>query len=1122
MLRTPLAPLHENRLRRAAGALGSRSAAAARSLCSRPLRLDPALERTVSRFRAEQLGAKAGTAGLVDEFSKLQARRVKRVLLLCSDYDSYTFEEDGDLSEVVYHEYVQLNLRTPPVIERVASADKALTRLRESEFDLIVTLLKNASSFAAQATKLAPSVPIAMLAMSSTELSTLDPRVDHSQRVNVNKRLMWETGKTGENGTAIGTSSGLDDAWIWPFLWQGNTSIFTGMFKAVEDRLNAAVDTSMGVQVILLVEDSVKFYSSYLPVLYGELLKQMTSVEKETMSAKEKLMRMYSRPKVMLCTNYEEALDIYDRYSNNIIGVISDAGFPRNGLHDEVAGLSLARKILDERPDLPLLLQSASPSDSAVAKSAAELGASYACKQSASLLQTLRQFLTDDMMFGRLRFQDGKTGKVLGEVSTVTELLRTWEALPLTSVAYHARNCHLSKWFLARGEYELAARFRKSVYPNDFIDGSGHERPDWLRNWILSETRAHRNKLASGVQNSAQNDLSLPILRLGSGAVGGKGRGFRFLNSLIENNGLATLMPEMTITVPRSYVLATGIFDQFMEENELTVPALTAADDDALRALFSDAALPETVTSELHRYLSSMTKPLAVRSSSLFEDAFLRPFAGVYETLFLPNASPSIETRVQELSHAIKMVFASTYSQEALKYSESTGNRGEEEKMAVILQEVVGTEQEGFFYPTIAGVANSVDFYPPPDGEGSHGCAQVALGLGDTVVDGVPSVLNFNLGTPHLASGPEEDKLRLRALDLTVGAQVRATTAASSPMVELPADYALLRTFPRECRAEMAPEAATAVPLMHDVHGEQVVFKPGYGEASSENLFTSNRSGAMKRFSLKELITSEVPLAKALSLMLRLSSIGLGCPVELEFALKLRRSPEARHELHILQVRPQVEVSRSNAARSLRFRYLPGEDHAAVCSSRALGHGAFDNICDIVYVSPDRFDSNQTGAIAAEIAELNSSLSADGRRFLLMAPGRWGSSDPSRGIPVSWKDIDRAGFIVETTIADKPNVPLSQGSHFFQNILSFGIGYATVDPPSNAEEVADYAFWDSLPSVSDGKYARHVQLPAPLEIVVDGVSRRGVVMKPNNPFDLYVGQVDAFMALQEEQFGTMG
>jgi len=439
-------------------------------------------------------------------------------------------------------------------------------------------------------------------------------------------------------------------------------------------------------------------------------------------------------------------------------------------------------------------------------------------------------------------------------------------------------------------------------------------------------------------------------------------------------------------------------------------------------------------------------------------------------------------------------------------------NRTEEEKMAVILQPLVGSPDADskYFYPTLAGVANSVDFYPLPHTSSIHGCVEIGLGLGAGVVDNNPAV-HFSLGDHHTLTGPT-DALPVTALDLS------AKPGSSELLVSLDdAASTALTTLPRPSDIELAPEAAMSVPLSMDVHGERVVFKQNYGDVVAGA--TQGASGPppeIRSTSLAQMIAGEVPLAKSLSFMLRLGQAGLGCPVEIEFALKARKAPGERHQLHLLQIRPQANFPPNTGE---RFGFLPSQEYAAVASSRALGHGRFEGICDVVYVSPDRFDKANTAAIAAEIGAINSQLQAEGRKYLLMAPGRWGSSDKMSGIPVGWHDIDSSAVIVETALDE--HVPVSQGSHFFQNIISFGLGFMTVDVSKSTSETADYSFWESLPPMpTNTQYARHVQLERPLEIVVDGQSRHGVVMKPGKAFDVYVSQVDAFMALAREQFSS--
>jgi len=580
---------------------------------------------------------------------------------------------------------------------------------------------------------------------------------------------------------------------------------------------------------------------------------------------------------------------------------------------------------------------------------------------------------------------------------------------------------------------------------------------------------------------------------------------------------LATVIPDLEVHVPRSFILATSVFDDFMVSNALMEPALNSTDDDAVGALFQSAELPSTVTSALKSFLQITDGPVAVRSSSLFEDAFMQPFAGIYTSRMLPNdPALSLDERLAQLEWAVKAVYASTYTEEAKSYAESMHNRTEEEKMAVILQPLVGSaDPEGrYFYPALAGVANSLDFYPLPHTQHSHGCAQVALGLGGSVVDGNPSV-HFSLGDPSRLTGPNPSTLPVTALDLTAS----PATDSDTIVTLLNATDAALTTLPRATDMELAPEAARTVPLTQDVHGETVVFKSSYGTVveGAEGSAGGGAPADPSPTTLAKILVGEVPLAKALSFLCRIGTAGLGCPVELEFALKLRQRPSERHQLHVLQIRPQAQVA---ARMSDRFNFLPSAEYAAVASTRALGHGRFEGITDVVYVSPDKFDADKTDAIASEIAAVNTVIAQEGRKYLLMGPGRWGSNDAQTGIPVGWKDIDNSAVIVETQLG--PLVPVSQGSHFFQNIISFGLGYMTVDPsdasgPQTAE-VADYAFFDSQPEVKHStRFVRHVRLETPLEIVVDGQSRHGVVMKAGKPFDVYVSQVDAFMALAQGQ-----
>ena len=778
-------------------------------------------------------------------------------------------------------------------------------------------------------------------------------------------------------------------------------------------------------------------------------------------------------------------------------------------------------------------------------------------------------------------------------------------------------------------------------------------------------------------------DASTPIVRLGTGSLGGKGRGFRFLHNLSDKFNMSTVIPDVELVVPRCFVLATSTFEDFMDDNELMKPALNASDDDELLGLYENAEFRPAVLSAMRTFLKNQTGPLAVRSSSLFEDAFMQPFAGIYKTVFLPNSEDSLDERLSQLSWAVKQVGAAPSALVALHARAPRPHRPSSFKEPPLLPTASAptrlrspprhgsTPRPSLTFnllyastfsnlrspprhrstprpsrprrgptprrrrtaprrrrwlsssspssapprtttstppspasptrststrcptrtPAVAPVPPPPTPPPPPlathapptspptrphppqplarstdcsrsplvvGSSAAHGCAQVGLGLGASVVDGAPAV-HFSLGDPSVLTGPELDTLPVTALDLS--AQPRDGGAHLVQLSGLASH--VLETVPRASAAVMAPEASRqlAASLTQDVHGEQVVFKRGFGDVVDDGATptgTPDAAAGLQSVPLKQMLSGEVsvgpdaraapappghcppvrpapplarhspvgcararaqvPLAKALSFLLRLGQAGLGCPVEIEFALKARKDAAERHQLHLLQIRPQATyVQRA----SDRFQFLPSADYAAVASTRALGHGRFEGITDVVYVSPERFDKGNTAAIAAEISKVNAALQKEGRKYLLMAPGRWGSADAASGIPVAWQDIDNSAFIVETVLDDA--TPVSQGSHFFQNIISFGLGYMTVDPSKQpSAEVAEYSFWDAQPAVasSTGDFVRHVRLDAPLEIVVDGQSRHGVVMKPGKPFDVYVGQVDAFMVLAQEQFNS--
>ncbi|KAG8458317.1 hypothetical protein KFE25_005164 [Diacronema lutheri] len=1100
----------------------ARTAAAplARALSStavRTVKLPPSLQSILNDFQKSKTLSRTSKSAP----ERMQVR-VSKVLLLCSDYDSYTFEEDGMLQELMHAEYATQNLRKPPTIDRVTSVEAAMEALRTTKYDMLISLLRaqgeslNLESFVEQVKKYDATgkIPILLLALNPSELLSLDSRVDESLRFNVDKRLTWEKGGVAR---AEGQDA-LRSTWLWPFLWQGNLSLFTAMFKAVEDRLNASADTATGSPVILLVEDNVNFYSMYLPMVYAELIKQSAALEDESMTQAERLNRMMSRPKVLLCTNFEEATDIYNRYKDATMAIITDVAFSRNGQWEAEAGLDFVKHVQATKPQLDIVVQSSEPS---MADRAASLGCKFLYKHSPSLALELNDFFRRTLLFGPLTFADAR-GADHGTATNITSLMRTYATLPDDVIDSVARTDLLSKWFRARAEPALAKHFKESRYPDDFAEYAAHgfsSEREWLRHWVVTSMFSLRNRLTGSVTDSKVSDDMTPIVRVGKGSLGGKGRGFRLLHNLMDNYDVRHALPGVEIKVPQCLILATDVFDRFVESNGLLTPSMAAEDDAQVERLFERAALPADALDALRVYAERVRKPVAVRSSSLFEDAFQQPFAGVYQSYMLHNAAPGLDERVATLASAVKKVYASVFSSEARRYAEASRLTVANEKMAVIVQQIAGKEHApGVYAPSLAGVANAIDFYPRPTTTTDDGSATIAAGFGASVVDGL-SALTWSLGDPAFAVGKPTN---FKILRLGTGA---AEIVGDASLEQLPigklGEAGLLKTL-------LGRSATPVVELQtRDAHGQKVVFTSRAAPARAPSPVGPAPSPV--ELSIEQVVRGDLlPLSQALSFWLQLGSAALACPVELEFALNLRKNASENHELVMLQIRPMPQlIPDSKSTKALRFSYLPSTQHAAVTSKHALGHGRFNGITDVVYVPPGAFSTDASAQIAREIGTVNAALRKAGKKYLLIGPGRWGTADPARGIPVSWSQIDSAQFIVESSIPSAAvAVPPSQGAHFFQNIMSFGLGYMTVDTRAGdgeSAEAVDFEWLEQQPQCNvDGMaltHVRHVRLATELEVVCDGLSRRGVVMKPGKPFDVYVAQPDAMMAITAEAGG---
>jgi DNA-binding NarL/FixJ family response regulator len=971
-------------------------------------------------------------------FSDLMPWRVRRILLVSSLYDSFTFQEDGNLGEMLFTEYQELNLSSTPTIIRVSTAEEAVRELPDANPDLVVTMPRvgemDVFEFGRRVREVRPELPVVLLAYDTRELALLKARED---------------------------TRAVDRI----FVWLGDARVFLAIIKWAEDLMNCKHDAELaGVKTILLVEDSVRFYSSYLPMLYGEVMEQTQSLMAEGVNRMQQLMRMRARPKILLATTFEDGSELYRCSQEQILGVIVDARFPRGGAPDPAAGIEFARMVKDEDPRTPVLVQSTDPANEKLAR---EIGAAFCNKRSPTLLKDVRRFMREYLGFGDFVFRDAR-GKELARADDLRSLTEALETVPEESLVLHAQRNDFSTWLMARTEFDLAKAIRPKT-PEEFST------PSDMREYLEACIREHRNRSRAGLVEEFSTETfeaERAFTKIGPGSLGGKGRGLAFVNSLLNAYEIEEHIPGVCITVPPTAVVATGVFDEFMERSGLTDIALAETDDEKIRGAFLAARLPKETRSELRHFLSRVECPLAIRSSSLFEDSSFQPFAGIYRTYMIPNRDEDLEVRLEELCRAIRLVYASTYSTNSKSYIASTPNRLEEEKMAVVVQEIAGYNRDGHLYPNFAGVARSYNYYPVKDMDPEAGVVSVALGLGRTVVEGGRTVrfspeepgrlFQFSSTKDYLSNAQRE----FYALDLSKPAPV------ASPSDQPDENLALLGL-------DVAEEHGTLLPVASVYSPENDRIYEGLG-----------RQGVRLVTMAGVLSGDRFPLPRVLQFLLEIGKAGFSSHVEIEFAVNLRQSPAALHEFAFLQIRPMVFAA---AAEDVDLKSVDSTSAIAV-SGQALGHGHVEAIRDVIYVRPATFDRSKTAEIAGQIGTLNKRLWAEGRRYLLIGPGRWGSADRWLGIPVGWSQISSVGCIVETEM-EGIKVEPSQGTHFFQNITSFGIGYFTI-APDDALARLDAAWLDAQPAESETQFVRHLSFEQPLEIVVSGRTRQGVIMRP--------------------------
>jgi CheY-like chemotaxis protein len=974
-------------------------------------------------------------AARLSGFQNLMQRRVREILLVSSPYDSFVLAEDGKLHEMLLSEFLEHNLSYAPGITRVATGREALELAADQRrFNLIISTMHiddmPVHEFARSIRDAGIETPFILLTYDNRELADLLRRPESA----IFDRI---------------------------FNWQGDFRIFLTIIKYVEDRMNVEADhAAVGVQVLILVEDSIRYYSAFLPLFYSELMHQSQRLIAEGRNLSQKLYRMRARPKLLLANDFEQAWGYYERYREDVLAIISDIRFPRDGRIDPEAGIELSRRVHADRPDLPIVLQSAERENE---RRAHEAGASFLWKESPTLLHDLRQYMLEHFSFGDFVFKlrDGTETARARDLKQLEEVLET---VPEESLLYHAQRDHFSHWLKARTEFLLAARLKPHKV-------SEYATCTDMRRYLIDQLRENRlaNYRGMVVDFDPQDfETSVNLARIGHGSIGGKARGLAFIAMLVKQFGLRDWFPDVRILVPGSVVLCTSVFDRFIEDNRLQEFALSCDDDDEIRRRFQQAQLPEETLAQLRSFLAGIHYPLAVRSSSILEDSLYQPFAGVYETYMVPNNGPSLEQRLAQLAAAIKAVYASTFARAAKDYVRATNYRLEEEKMAVIVQRVLGNPHQQRFYPHFSGVARSHNSYPVAPQAAEDGVVAVAAGLGQAVVDGSP-VLSFCPRYPRQVLQLSDPRAYLKQSQRAFYAVDLAPRSLYDP-----------RAFELQ---RLPLETAEQDGML----GELV----STWDHQNEALYDGTSRDGVRVVSLAPLLKHEsFPLADVLRLLMDMGRWGMNSPVEIEFAVNLAPWNGGPRQFGILQMRPLVL---SREAGDLRLDGIADED--LVCRSpRALGNGRIDGVRDLVFVDPAAFDRSKTQAVAAEVAAYNTQLAAEGVPYLLFGMGRWGSRDPWLGIPVGWGQLAGARAIVEAGLPDLRVEP-SQGSHFFQNLTSFQVGYFTVNA-EQGEGFVDWAWLAAQPAVSRRTYVRHVRCAEPLVVKLNGRTQEGVVFKP--------------------------
>lgn len=970
------------------------------------------------------------------QFVNLMTKRIFNVLLVANPYDAFMLEDDGRIDEKIFNEYMSLSLRYPPRFTQVSTEEDTWKQLGNTMFDLVICMpgTDNSDTFdiARQIKERYPHIPLVVLTPFSHGIRE---RMEHEDL----------------------------SIFEYVFCWLGNTDLLVSIIKLLEDKMNLEHDIKeVGVQMILLVEDSIRFYSSVLPNLYKFVLRQSQEFATEALNEHQRTLRMRGRPKIVLARTYEEAMELYNKYQDNILGIVSDARFPHGGEIDPKAGLTFLTEVRSRNPFVPLILESAEESNCEFTQ---HVNAVFIDKNSKKMNIDLREAVAENFGFGDFIFRNPHTKEEVARVHNLKELQNVVFSIPAESFLYHISRNHISRWLYSRAIFPVA-EFLKQITWESLKDIDAH------REIIFEAIVKYRKMKNQGVVAVFQRDRFdrySNFARIGDGSLGGKGRGLAFIDNMVKRHAEFDEFENAQVVIPKTVVLCTDIFDEFMDTNNLYQLALSDASDDEILRHFLRAKLPDRLVEDFFAFFDVVKSPIAIRSSSLLEDSHYQPFAGIYSTYMIPYSSDKYEM-LRMLSDAIKGVYASVYYKDSKAYMQATSNVIDQEKMAVILQEVVGTQYGDRYYPSISGVARSVNYYPINDEQAEEGTVSLALGLGKYIVDGgltlrvCPYHPDKVLQTSEMEMALRETQTRFYALDLKNMGQ----------NFSLDDGFNLLKLPVKEAEADGSLNYIASTYDPYDM-----VIRDGI------------YPGGRKVITFANILQHDVfPLPRILQLVQKYGQGEMRRPVEIEFAVNFN-AKEKNGTFYLLQIRPMVDM-KADLAEDLDL--IPSEQ-ILLRSENALGQGVMDDIQDVIYVKTDGYSASNNQLIAYDIEKLNRRFLDEGKHYVLVGPGRWGSSDTWLGIPVKWPNISAARVIVEAGLTNY-RVDPSQGTHFFQNLTSFGVGYFTINAYIN-DGIYNQELLNSMPAVEETKFLRWVHFDKPLTVKMNGKKKVGVVQLPD-------------------------